>query len=77
MFVQCEHCRSYRCSSLCPNAPAPKIIGVCQECGEMITADYEYYTDFYENIFCSEDCAKEYHGIERKIQEETTYDENY
>ena len=76
-MIRCEHCRSNRCSSLCPYAQTPKQIGACTQCGEPILANYEYYTDFYDNTFCSEDCAKEYHGIGTKIQEETTYDKDY
>ena len=54
----------------CPNAPEPKTMGFCKQCGEGLREDYEFYTDNEENKFCSGDCALEYHGIESKGWEE-------
>ena len=50
----------------CPNAPEPKVRGYCEQCGEELREDYEYYTDNDNNKFCSQDCAVEYCGIHRK-----------
>lgn len=62
----CVECRQIPCNSKCPNAPNPKVRGYCQQCGEELREDYEYYTDEIGNIFCSEDCALEYYGVKPK-----------
>ena len=64
--MSCEYCRQHPHHPRCPNAPEPKVMGYCEQCGEELREDYEYYTDNYDNKFCSEDCAKEYHGIKSK-----------
>lgn len=58
----------------CPNAPEPKVRGCCEQCGEELREDYEYYTNNDDNKFCSDDCAKEYHGIKSKEWEEREED---
>ena len=63
MVKICEICRQYPCNARCPNAPEPKICGHCEQCGEELREDYEYYVDNEEHKFCSDDCALEYHGI--------------
>ena len=65
--TMCEICHSSFCSRRCPNASESKVKGRCEQCGEELREDYEYYTDNENNKFCSEDCAVEYHGI--KIQD--------
>jgi hypothetical protein len=40
--------------------------GHCEQCGDELREDYEYYTDNEDNTFCSDDCAVKYHGIESK-----------
>lgn len=64
--IMCNICFSSPCLSRCPNAPEPKVRGYCEQCGDQLREDYEYYTDNDNNKFCSEDCALEYHGIESK-----------
>ena len=36
---------------------------MCDECGDSLYEEYEMWTDFENNAFCSEECAKDYHGI--------------
>lgn len=62
----CEVYKSHPCDSRCPNADDPEIIGVCAECGENLRADDLYAVDNDGNVFCDEDCAIEYHGIEER-----------
>lgn len=62
----CEHCRQNPCHPRCPNADDPEIKGVCAMCGKKLRADYTYVEDNDGNVFCEEDCAIEYYGIEEK-----------
>ena len=47
----------------------PAMFGACKNCLEnrktftALTSDYEAYIDDEKNLFCSEECAMEYHGI--------------
>ena len=66
----CSECWQTPCHPRCPNAPEPKVRGHCKQCGGELREDYEYYTDNYDNKFCSEDCGTEYHGIESKEWED-------
>lgn len=66
----CEICRQNPCDPRCPNADTMEnIIGRCDRCGDEISANYTYWIDEADNIFCSRDCAIEYYGIK-----ETEYD---
>ena len=63
----CEYClRTGEHHPRCPNAPEPKIRGYCEVCKVDLREDYEYYTDGFDNKFCSVDCAIEYHGVKSK-----------
>lgn len=62
----CVECRQIPCNSKCPNAPSPKVRGYCQQCGEELREDYEYYIDNNDNKFCSNDCALGYYGVKLK-----------
>lgn len=62
----CEICRSDPCNARCPNASEPEIMGICVKCGENLREDYGYFEDSYGNVFCSQECAVNYHGIEEK-----------
>lgn len=59
----CDVCWQIPCHPRCPNAPEPKIRGYCEQCGEGLREDYEYYTDDKDNKFCSDGCALEYYGV--------------
>ena len=41
----------------------PRIIGACELCEEELWDGQEIWTDDEGNRFCSEECAKEFHGI--------------
>lgn len=58
----CDVCQQYICPSQCPNYEYHKV-GTCDRCGEDLYEEYEIWTDDDGNKFCSEDCAKDYHGI--------------
>ena len=63
--MSCEYCgRSthYQHHPQCPNCEYHKV-GTCDKCGEDLYEEYEIWTDEDGNKFCSEDCAKDYHGI--------------
>lgn len=59
----CDVCRHSHCNALCPNVSEPKIIGICEKCGESIRSDYMYYCDNENNMFCCKECAVNYYGI--------------
>ena len=60
----CELCLRTPCSSRCPNAKLPRLIGYCDYCGKEIRNDgTERYTDSNRNCFCSFECAVDFHGI--------------
>lgn len=73
--MMCSECRQYPCHPQCPNAPEPKVRGYCEQCGEELREDYEYYTDNEDNKFCSDDCAIKYHGI--KSEEWDCYEDDW
>lgn len=58
----CQVCGFTNCHPRCPNYEYHKV-GTCDRCGEDLYEGYEIWTDYDDNKFCSEDCAKEYHGI--------------
>ena len=67
----CEYCHYIvGHHTRCPNAQEPKVRGQCVHCYIELREDYEYYTDNDGNEFCSDDCAKEYHGIKCKEWED-------
>lgn len=51
---------------LAPDAPIPRKMGECAQCGYELREDYSYYEDDEGNKFCSKDCAWDYHKIEEK-----------
>ena len=53
--MSCEYCRQFPHHPRCPDAPEPKVRGHCEQCGEELREDYEYYTDNEDNKFCSDD----------------------
>lgn len=61
--MSCEYCHQSPHDCRCPNAES-EIIGACAYCGEDISPAWEYYTDNEENLFCSKECAEQFHGIE-------------
>lgn len=48
-----------------PTETPQKIIGRCAAvgCKDILTDDYTYYSDFEGNLFCSTECALEWHGV--------------
>lgn len=62
----CSECYQTPCHPRCPNATTPSVLGYCDECGDEIRQDYEYYTDKNENKYCSIDCAISYYGVKAK-----------
>jgi len=70
MIHICDICGHFPCDSLCPNAPEPKGMGQCKTCYLILRHDYPYVTDDEGNLFCSEECAKQYHGIKEKVWED-------
>ena len=61
----CEICGKTPCPCQCPNSE-DEIIGYCEQCDYAITDEIAYYTDAFDNLFCSEDCFKDYYRIVRK-----------
>ena len=58
----CDVCGQAPCANRCPNHE-DRIIGTCATCGKDIWDYYERYTDYDGNLFCDEDCAKDFYGI--------------
>lgn len=58
----CDICRQTPCHDQCPNCEIRKI-GDCENCGKEIYEGHELWADYDNNLFCSEKCAEEYHGI--------------
>jgi len=55
----CKECRMYPHDSRCPNAPEPKGVYTCKECGEPIYTGDDYYEmdgEFYHGT-CFEEAA--------------------
>lgn len=48
---------------------APRQIAKCENCNDSITDQKPYWTDEEGNIFCSVQCALEYHDI-HKVEDE-------
>lgn len=63
----CSECWQTPCHPRCPNAPEPRVCGVCEQCEEELREDYEYFTDDIGNKFCSKECAMEYYGVRVKL----------
>lgn len=40
----CDECRMHPCHPRCPNAPEPRALFVCDECGLNITVEDNYMT---------------------------------
>lgn len=66
LMEMCSECMRHPCHPQCPNSNEPKVIGYCEECGDRLREDYEYYTDNEGSKFCTRECAIKYHGIESK-----------
>lgn len=49
----CEHCHSSPHLSGCPNAPEPRTVYICSECGEMICEGDWFYRVLGET-YCEE-----------------------
>lgn len=47
---------------------APRIMGVCMECGEQIEEGDTYYEDSDGGVFCSLECVLEHTGIKERIR---------
>lgn len=56
----CEECRKNPCDSRCPNAPAPKHVFVCSNCGHSIVEGEDYYDVLGEQFceYCMQDMKK-------------------
>lgn len=39
------------------------VYGHCEECGELLTNDYEAFEDSDKNLFCDDVCFKKYYGF--------------
>ncbi len=53
----CQECRMTPCNPRCPNAPEPKSVFICSNCGESIR-DGDDYWEIMGEQFC-EDCIDE------------------
>ena len=42
-----------------------EIVGACENCGEVLTTEYEYYVDGDGNKFCSDDCYIDFYKIKK------------
>ncbi len=61
----CEICLQAPCPPRCPNAEPPRVYS-CDKCGTgMHAGDSDSYEDSQGNLFCSYECALEFHFIER------------
>lgn len=58
----CQECWQSPCHPRCPNSE-PQKMGICNQCGEELYAGYEIWTDFEENLYCSEKCVKDFYRI--------------
>lgn len=46
----CDICLSSPCLPRCPNAPEPRAVYTCEECGEAIREGDEYLRECIENM---------------------------
>lgn len=53
----CEICRRTICASGCPNAPEPKPVDICSQCGDGILEGDEYF-DGPDGAIC-ENCMED------------------
>lgn len=51
----CVGCRLTECDARCPEAPEPKVVAICDKCGEEIHAGERAFR-IDGDVFC-EDCA--------------------
>ena len=61
----CEMCMKEPCDPRCPSFHEYRV-GTCEKCGIMIMDNEERWEDRDFHLFCSRDCAEEYHEI-RKV----------
>jgi len=59
----CDICNQSPCIYNCANAEPVKIRGHCLQCGLELREDYSFYVDNESNLYCSEECAVQNHGI--------------
>ena len=55
----CDYCRQTPCDSRCPNAPEPRVICTCWNCGNEIREGDDIY-DINEEYWC-DDCINDAH----------------
>lgn len=58
----CNECNRKQCAVRCPNFNSEPMCQ-CKQCHQVIFFNNDYITDNEDNIFCSNDCAVEFHGI--------------
>ena len=51
--MSCEFCRQFPHAAGCPNAPEPRAVFICSECGEMIYEGDWFYRVMQET-YCEE-----------------------
>jgi len=62
----CDMCRDYPDHHpQCPNYVDHQI-GVCENCGIDLYAEYPIWVDNNGYEYCSEECAKDFNGIKEK-----------
>ena len=59
MINICEECFKTPCHPQCPNAPPPKVIKTCLECGQEFITEDEYFQTEYGD-FCDYHCFGDY-----------------
>ena len=64
----CELCHHSPCLNRCPNAPDPKHVFICSDCGESICIGDEYY-DIMGEQFCV-DCIQEARSFAQWYEDE-------
>lgn len=57
----CDICRSSPCLAGCPNAPGPKVVNYCHECGDDIYEGDKYIN---ENVPLCKDCIENMSAME-------------
>ena len=53
----CLVCRQHPCHPMCPNAPEPKPVMFCSECGEGIYSGDDYY-DIGDGLGICKECIE-------------------